>query len=322
MPKKRFSLLIEEDTPIKEQPGTILKDKKDTNVKPTLSLFDKKEEKNIESIPFKRKLNYWLIQKKTQLLHRTYGVFINYNDQKSTQYLLEVKCEGFKKGIFNYVLTRKQFFKDGKQLEGFMEQLAEQSANCLYPLKVAINTTGEIINVSNQKEIECRWEEKQKELLKRYKGKPFLDHCNKITKAVKSSDAILKSLRNDVIYDILFSKLYFNYTNKFTQPLEREFKWFSGVQKIYFEGNQSINPILKENGRMLINYKGVMKPVNTFDQGNISIKHELHAKDHTVLRIDGKFKYTRQKINKTIDFKIIWQEDMDKTAERTIEFNS
>ncbi len=316
MSNEHFSLLVDDKESSKPEEGFSVIEKRE---KHNASFKGETEEKTSEKIPFSRKLHYWLIENKTKFLHRTYGIQINYNDQKTIQYLFEVKCEGYKKGLFYYSLSRKRFFKDGKQLEGFMEQLAEQSANCLYPLQVSVNRFGQIVSVNNQEDIKKRWETNQKGLAKRYSGKPFLKYCNNITKAVQSPQNILKSLNNDVVYDIMFSKLYINYTNKFTQPLEKEFRWFSGVKKIHFEGDQTVNPVIEENNRILIHYQGVMKPMGGIDQGETSVKYKLDAKDHTLLRIDGTFNYVHNNANKTLQFKAIWQEDMDQTKQRKIE---
>ncbi|WP_438710427.1 hypothetical protein ACSTS3_15945 [Aquimarina muelleri] len=314
MPKKPFSILIDDGNHSEIPVSSPQRDKR-----PHFSLSTEKMEKPSEKIPFSRKLQYWLIENKTRFLHRTYGIYINYNDQKTIQYLFEVKCTGYKKGLRYYTLSRKRFFKDGKQLEGFMEQLAEQSANCLYPLQVSVNKHGQIISVDNQEAIKERWETKQKELAKRYIGVPFINHCKNITNAIHSPKNLLKSLHNDVVYDILFSKLYINYTNKFTQPLEKQFKWFSGIHKLHFYGNQTVSPIIKENNRIVIHYQGGMQSASGLDQGETAIGYELDAKDHTLLRVDGTVKYTQHNTDKTIQFKAIWQKDMDQTEQRKIE---
>ena len=311
--EKRFSLLIDDDNSRANLPSSQQEDR------PHLSLFTPEEDKTPKKIPFSRKLTYWYIENKTVFLHRTYGIQINYNNQKTIQYLLEVKCHAYKKDLFYYTLHRKRFFKDGKQLDGFMQQLAEQSANCLYPLQVIVNKHGQITNVTNQEDIEKRWKVKQKELIKLYSGKPVIAYCKKISLAVSNPEAILKSLNNDVVYDILFSKLYINYSKQFTQPLEKQFKWFSGVQKIRFQGQQSVNSILKENGRMCINYKGVMKPSGGLTEGKTHIEYQLNAKDNTLLRADGIFNYSTSNQNKTIQFKAIWQQGIDKTETRKID---
>lgn len=316
MKDKRFSLLInEEDKFLKAEDSSSKKEEK-----PHFSLLTKETGKISKKIPFSRKLQDWLIENKTMFLHRTYGLKINYNNNKTIQYLLEVQCTGYKKGIFSYTLNRKRFFKDGKQLDSFMEKLAEQGARCLYPLKVNVNKLGQIIHVTNQEEIKKRWEINEKELAKRYTGKPFVNFCKKINNTISSSENLLRSLNNDVAYDILFSKLYLNYTNKFTKPLVKEFKWFSGVQKMSFYGNQSVTPILKENNRILINYKGVMKPVGVLSKGETLVKYELDAKNNSLLRIDGEFNYVNNSINKTIQFKAIWQKSMDKTVAQKIAY--
>lgn len=314
MPKKPFSVLIDDGNHSEIPVSSPQRDKR-----PHFSLSTEETEKTPERIPFSRKLHYWLIENKTRFLHRTYGVHINYGNQKSIQYLLEVVCDSYKKKVFCYTLNRKRVFKNGKQLEGFMELLAEQSVSCLYPLQVSVNQVGQIIGVNNQKEIEKRWEIKQKELAKRYSGKPFIEYCKKINEAVSSPQKIVKSLDNDVVYDILFSKLYINYTNKFTQPLKKQFKWFSGIHKLDFYGNQKVNPIIKENNRIVIHYQGVMQPAGGIGQGETAIGYELDAKDHTLLRVDGTVKYTQHNIDKTIQFKAIWQKDMDQTKQRKIE---
>ncbi|MCD8455141.1 hypothetical protein LNJ08_12150 [Tenacibaculum finnmarkense genomovar ulcerans] len=316
MTKKRFSLLINED----DNTTNALASQLNKEERARFTLKTKETEKETDKIPFSRKVHYWLIENNAKFLHRTYGLQINYNNQKTIHYLLEVKCEGYKKGIFDYSLQRKQFFKDGEELGGFMEQLAAQSASCLYPLKVKVNKLGQIINVTNQEEIKARWGKKQKELAKRYVGKPFVSYCKKITDVVNSSEKIVKSLGNDVGYDILFSEIYMNYTKKFSQSLEKGFKWFSGVQKVGFYGNQSVNPILKENNRMLITYEGNMKPVGGLEKGETQIKYELDAKDNSLLRVDGIFNYVHNNVDKTIQFKAIWQESMDKTVAQQIAY--
>ncbi|OEK09426.1 hypothetical protein A8C32_11960 [Flavivirga aquatica] len=319
MQKKRFSLLIDEDNRQSNKTVSSSPSSSKEDARPHFSLFDKKEEDQSKKTSFSRRLHYWLIENRTSFLHRTYGIKINYSNEKIIHYMLEVVCTSYKKGVFSYTLNRDQFFKNGKRLEGFMEQLAEQSVSCLYPLKVSVSEAGQIIGVNNQEDIETRWETKQKELAKRYSGKSFVNYCKKISHVVSSPEKILKSLNSDVVYDILFSKIYINYTNKFTKPLEKEFKWFSSIQKIRFQGNQSVNPVLKENNRMLINYQGSMQPVSVLNKGETAIKYQLDAIDHTLLRVDGTFNYTNNNVDRTIQFSAIWRKHMDKTAARKIE---
>ncbi|WP_459210494.1 hypothetical protein [Aquimarina rhabdastrellae] len=317
MTQKRSSLLIDDDSLIQEQSTFISKnDKEDSS---NISITDNEKEQESEYIPFKRKLHYWSILNKTRFLHRTYGIKINYNNQKRIQYLLEVKCEGYKKDIFTYTLVRKRFFKDGKELDSTLEQLAEKSANCLYPLQVSVNQQGQIIAIANQKEIQERWETLKLELSKLYTGEPFQKYCSRMDKAVNNSKEILRSMNNDVLYDILFSKLYLNYSKTHTQPVVKEFKWFSRFQKVRFIGNQVLNPVIKENMRVCIDYKGTMQGIGNLSQGETNIQYQLDSKDHTLLRVDGIFNYTKNITNKTIHFSAIWQQNMDKTQARKIE---
>jgi hypothetical protein len=277
------------------------------------------KEEEEEEIPRHRRVFYWNIDLDPLFLHRTYGVHLQYSPHKNIQYLLEVKCEGFKKGVFLYTLIRKRVFKEGKELETVMEQLAEQSVQCLYPLQVHVNSYGQIMAVANAETIQKRWEKLRPELTKRYSGAPFLRYCQKIDLAVSTPKRLLQSLDNDVVYDILFSKMYISHTSAYTRTLEKEFKWFSGIEKLRFTGKQTLYKVRKKNRRLQIEYEGTLQPVAGLENGKTKILYELEGRDHNILRIDGTFDYTQENQDKTIQFSAIWQKNLDKTKERQIE---
>ena len=93
MTNKRFSLLINED----DNTTNALASQLNKEERARFTLKTKEIEKETDKIPFSRKVQYWLLENKAFFLHRTYGLQITYNNQKTIHYLLEVQCEGYKK---------------------------------------------------------------------------------------------------------------------------------------------------------------------------------------------------------------------------------
>ncbi|MBL4746759.1 MAG: hypothetical protein JKY08_10370 [Flavobacteriaceae bacterium] len=258
------------------------------------------------------------IKNQATYLHRTYGVSIGFTDGKNIDYLLEVKSIKKENENYSYRLTRKRFFKNGEQLHSFMDTLAEKSVDCLYPLDLKVAQNGEVIDVENQSDIEKRWKESRKKIAKTYHGEIVESYFNTMDTAVSTKENLYKCLANDMIYSLLFSNIYIAYTKEFQVEMLKEIPFMANYKSLVFNGMQQIDRYVNTNNRFSIYYKGDLQPTNQLEKGHLDICYQLDAEDYGLLRIDGKATVTFGHYEKTIDFKIIAQKNLDKTKENTI----
>lgn len=258
------------------------------------------------------------IKNQARYAHRSYGVSIGYTDGKTIDYLLEVKSIKRVNGIFYYRLNRKRFFKNGEQLNTFMDELAGKSIACLYPLILKVAQNGQVMGVENQLEIEKRSQESRKKIVKTYQGETVESYFKTMDKAVSSAANLFKSLANDMVYSLLFSNIYIAYTKEYQVELVKKTPFIANYKALVFKGQQRIETHVAKNNRFSIYFKGVLQPTNQLKEGGLNIHYQLDAQDFGLLRVDGEATYVLGAHKKTVTFKIIAQKNLDKTKESTI----
>ena len=279
---------------------------------PETSTIQEKASDKKKSVRFS--LN-WRIFNDMPFLHRTYGVEIIYNSQKTINYLVEVESISHQKKYFSYRIDRKRFFKDGTQLKSFKEILAQKAAACIYPLEIQVNPKGEIHKVLNLEEVKKRWQKIKEHLDKEFFGTPYKEYINRIETALQTPEDFLKTLYNDVFYDLVFTALYIPYGSTFETTVHKSFKWLPQYSKIQFLGTQKIKQFITPNNRIHINYKATGVNNGALD-AHTQINYQLDGNNKSLLRLDGECVYQSDFGGEHISFKIIYLKEREKTQEK------
>lgn len=228
MAKKRFSLLIDDDTPTpKEQEQYIFTSRqninRDDDERPRLSLLEpKKTEEEIQQkriytgnhINFRRNYSTSL---RGHMFTRTYGVeTVMHDTQKdktsTIQFDTEITIRQFPDwGYFEYKIKRENVFINKRAPKTFIEKLAVTTSKALYPLEVQTTLSNELLKIINHQDIIKRWAKIKATLQKEYTGKVMASYITKFEKQIKNPQALLLTLKHESFYTLLFHDIYTTY---------------------------------------------------------------------------------------------------------------
>ncbi|MBW1296750.1 hypothetical protein [Aquimarina litoralis] len=150
-----------------------------------------------------------------------YGCMIIFDDQKSKtelRYKLTIQFLGKTDDFTNsFRISRlPEFYLDDKVPEDFLDKLAYEVSNVIYPLEIETLRNGQIHTILNHDEVVSRWNQTKKKLQKKYKG-PLVDkYINLTDKSLRSEDVFYDKMSKDWFLQLYFAPLYNLYNDGFS----------------------------------------------------------------------------------------------------------
>lgn len=201
---------------------------------------------------------------------RTYGFsyenFLNDILKDQIHYEIEVDFLEDNSGrtcIFE--INRKQVYLNNKVPNSKIEQIVEKASQAIFPLRIKMNTNGEIEEIMTSKTLEKRWFSAKDDILKYYKGETISKVISKIENVLLNDDLLKKSIHQNWFFHLYFKPFYTDYTEK----LRFKHIWESpvfGPQFIQYGVVHTINEHYDQDGKISINADGIAIDERSIDE--------------------------------------------------------
>ena len=197
--------------------------------------------------PSNKKINYGV----------TYTVTVD-DIVNTISYQLSVECKQINNGHILYEINKQKTYINNEETNLIADQLAEKTAEVLYPLKVIINPDGKFTGIDNFKVIQKRWISTKKKLKEYYQG----DWSNKyleLTEAtLKSEIGLYNALCGDWFLSSFFAGIYINYTAFFKFENTILFPIIPNISPLTYKVLQTTDEYLDEYGQLTVEQTGIL----------------------------------------------------------------
>lgn len=180
---------------------------------------------------------------------------------------------------------RDLLINNQKPDETMVGELLYHSSQALFPLKLTVNSYGYPKDIYNHLDILERWKSFIPRFEAYYESGKAISLLNQVGKIYKNKDNLLKSLRNDLFFSLLFLPIYGDYgIGRVSIINEYEFSFISG-HKIKYSLDLEIQKEYTENGKIKISIDGKSELV----ENNTISGYFLLNKDRSIHEIDVNF---------------------------------
>ncbi|WP_298503539.1 hypothetical protein [uncultured Maribacter sp.] len=267
--------------------------------------------KNNTSLSYKDKL---------MSVHRFYGVEIEYLEPKFNRvhYILESEFLNYSGSFFKVQLNRQKLYVNNKVPTKVLEVLADKCANVLYPLVLKVSFSGQIQEIDNYLEIQERWKALVPKIKKEYSGEIAENYMNSISTNMADQKIFLSKLRRDVVYDLLFPRLFVLGELNFEKDnCEFNLPHYAYPSGIIFSGKQEISKYPNSNNHIMVTYEGKTPEANDvikkeIKNGQLNLKYALDNENASMLYFKGICEFYNPEYQK-IEYKISRLKEMEIT---------
>lgn len=190
-----------------------------------------------------------------------YGVmYVIFSGEKTTtvKFQASVRCmHRFpdEASIFEIDRTSPTYINDTEP-DLIADELALKTSAVLYPLQVRVNADSQLIGIENYKAIRTRWESKQQELLKTYKGEWSEKYFRLTDLSLKDESALLRNLSSEWFLAAYFNDLYGPYTKALSVERIADFPLAGKASSVGFRVRQTLEPFYDESNLVRLNIEG------------------------------------------------------------------
>lgn len=249
-----------------------------------------------------------------RLLNHTYGVVLHLETQKEEKrihYSTALNCTKEFEFVYNLTLHKNQVYIDYKAPNMLAEDLANSLAKPLYPIEVQIGRSATLLGVTNQPQIQQRWEIEKPKLSRYFKSAIAEEQINAVDAAYKNRTAIEKALQRDLFFSLYFSGLYTKYFTSLQINNTVNIPIYPFLKGIKYDIKQSVSPFLNANGNIVMQQTGeVSDSRSTIDiaqnkdkpyhkgnplEGELDIEYEFCNKTYIIKSITGTISFLMNK---------------------------
>lgn len=190
-----------------------------------------------------------------------YGVmYVLFSGEKTTtvKFRASVRCTHRfpdESSIFEIDRASQTYINDTEP-DLIADELALKTSAVLYPLQVRVNSDNQLIAVENYNDIRARWEHRQQELLKAYKGEWVEKYLRLTGLSLKEEDALLRALSSDWFLAAYFNDLYGPYTKVLSIERIAGFPLAGKAKPVEFRVRQTLEPFYDESNLVRVNIEG------------------------------------------------------------------
>ena len=222
-------------------------------------------------------------------LNHTYGVIIKRESIEKNvlqlHYEIHIKyLNTIQQKYYEIELDRKQVYINNKAPDLVAEELSDQLGNVLYPVRVLITKKGDIIDVTNAKEINRRWKNKREKIARYYQSSLVAKLLVKMDKAYASKDSILTALQNNI-----FLNIYFLYLHKPNSNFKKNYKKKMSTspfgEKHSYKITNDLEPFLTDTKKIKYRITGAIE--DTTIQSKLDFIFKLESSNSIVFMIEG-----------------------------------
>lgn len=229
-------------------------------------------------------------------LKKTYGVIQKVSSQGSeTQihYEMDVLFSGADKDNNKlYVINRKQVYINETAPDTLIEQLADKSGSCLFPLHIKTDNRGKFTDVLNHGIILQKWAVVKKELELYFVGEIANGLLNKIDYCYNNPFHLSEHLQNDWFIKLFFAPIYTSYSPSFQLTGLMRFPLFPFSKPISFLVDMKADDFIDETGKFNIAIDGICVDERSVEDILLSrpVAVEKHLSNNYIL-LQGEVKW-------------------------------
>lgn len=189
-----------------------------------------------------------------------YGTIINYKDngqlKNKIHFTSTIEFIKEENDFFIALLQINQVYINDKKPELTIEKLADKISKVLYPVKIALNSKGQLHSILNIQDIHRRWETMKPSILEYYKGGSELGNLiSSFEKNIQSASLLKRSFEEHPFYQIYFLPLYQTYSTDLS---------FTS-NDFHSKTFQSVDEFQTSTAKTCIKYKSIVEAKNNFD---------------------------------------------------------
>ncbi|TRX36209.1 hypothetical protein FNW52_09290 [Flavobacterium sp. ZT3R18] len=154
--------------------------------------------------------------------------------------------------------TVSKLYLNGTEVDGLAVELAENTAQILYPLQIVVDDNGKWRDIYNFDAIQKRWEVKKQDLLEYYEGDTTDQYIAIVDKTLQSKGKLVNKLSSNWFLRAFFNGIHIDYTEKLEIEKNVFYPISTNIIEAQFLVKQKINERLDEKKRLIIEQKGIL----------------------------------------------------------------
>ncbi len=206
-----------------------------------------------------------------------YGCMITFEDKKSKtdlRYKLTIEFLGKTDEFTNLFRISRlpEFYLNDKAAEDFLDELAYEVSNSIYPLEIKTRRNGEILSFNNHDEVVSRWNETKKKLQKKYKGELVSKYIKLTDDTLRSEDRFFDKMSKDWFLQLYFAPLYQQYGHNYMVESEIKYPIAGNALPVNYDTKIKLEDLENESSKdMILKIKGNIRD----DRCALDIEQEL-----------------------------------------------
>jgi hypothetical protein len=154
--------------------------------------------------------------------------------------------------------TVSKLYLNGTEVDGLAVELAENTAQILYPLQIVVDDNGKWRDIYNFDAIQKRWEVKKQDLLEYYEGDTTDQYIAIVDKTLQSKGKLVNKLAANWFLRVFFNGIHTDYTEKLEIEKNVFYPISTKIIEAQFLVKQRINEKLDEKKRLIVEQKGIL----------------------------------------------------------------
>lgn len=233
---------------------------------PEIELSDNEREKQRKKVvfhesPFKISLN-------DAQVNNSYGVVYtieNGNETHEIKQQLNVRWKAKNENGFYFFEVDRigNIYINDTAASTMAEEIAEKASAALYPLLVVVDQNGKWVYINNFNQIEERWHEAKKQILKYYKGDHVEKYLSIYDRNLEDSDTLYLALSKDWFLNAFFNGIHTQYPHSLSIQKEIDFPLIAKTENIKYLVDQKLDDRLDVDNFLVVNINGKLHDERT-----------------------------------------------------------
>ncbi|QDP84738.1 hypothetical protein FNJ88_03920 [Chryseobacterium sp. SNU WT5] len=234
---------------------------------------------------------------------KTYGVIIKFLP-KELQMHYEIKI---KRTSLSLQLSKGQTNVNNQTIDQTIEQLFEKAEQVLYPLEIARDGNGSLLNILNTGEIAKRWKNECRPKLKEYYQSTTTDELlQKLDQAIFNIQEKRALLERNVFYKLFFLPIYQSYPSFLKDDVLQIY--FSSIgQEVTYNINYQLEKEFTTTDKIVLQLSG--REEESFfnknrEKGRVDLSYKLHKDTQEISSITGALSVFEKDQKFQLDFQL------------------
>lgn len=226
-------------------------------------------------------------------INNTYGVLYTIENGEVTTTLkqkINVNWKGRSENNFYFFELDRigNIYINDTAADSMVEDIAEKASAALYPLLVVVDQNGKWVYINNFNQIEERWQETKKQILKYYKGDHVEKYLSIYDKNLENSDTLFLSLSKDWFLNAFFNGFHVQYPHTLSIQKEIEFPFLAKTENLNYLVNQQFDDRFDIDNFLVININGKLNDERT--KSDFENELSLPVREYSDQKVSGDYR--------------------------------